>query len=401
MRSILRVALTVLLALVFLAASAVTQESPAKKKTDGAQPDAKTPPAERTKARAEFDGVYATWKELLSNLAELQVKYQSASEQDKPAIEKEYERAAARGTELAERLKAATAAAFEADPADREVSQLLMAMTIGALHEDNFTEAERLAKIGLAHQPNNVQLIMIAVNAAMAQHKFEEVVALVEKAPAGKQLPRRPRMLAAAAPEYVDFWRREQEIRAAEAKADDLPRVKLQTTKGDIVVELFENEAPNTVANFISLVEKKFYDGVLFHRVIGVTRDDDGGIAPSFMAQSGDPTGTGKGGPRYRFADELDPKTARMHFRGSLSMANSGPNTNGSQFFLTFGPTPHLNGKHTVFGRVLEGLDVLAKINRVEPDAKTGEPPAGADKIVKATVLRKRDHEYKPETLKE
>jgi peptidylprolyl isomerase/peptidyl-prolyl cis-trans isomerase B (cyclophilin B) len=154
-------------------------------------------------------------------------------------------------------------------------------------------------------------------------------------------------------------------------------------------VELFEDQAPNTVASFISLVEKGFYDGILFHRVIA-----------GFMAQGGDPTGTGGGGPGYRFKDELNTPEARMHFRGSLSMANSGPDTNGSQFFLTFRPTPHLNGRHTVFGRVIEGMDVLANLNRVQPP-KTGGPPENADKIVKATVVRKRDHEYKPETLPE
>ena len=138
----------------------------------------------------------------------------------------------------------------------------------------------------------------------------------------------------------------------------------------------------------MALVEKGFYDGVVFHRVL-----------PAFMAQGGDPTGSGKGGPGYTIKDEFDNPAARAHFRGTLSMANTGqPNTNGSQFFLTFRPTPHLNGRHTVFGRVIEGFDVLPKIQRIDPEKPTGAEP---DKIVKATVIRKRDHEYKPETIKE
>ena len=136
------------------------------------------------------------------------------------------------------------------------------------------------------------------------------------------------------------------------------------------MIELFENEEPNTVANFIELVHLKFYDGIKFHRVI-----------PGFMAQGGDPTGSGAGGPGYRFKDEIKPGS-RVHFRGTLSMANAGPDTNGSQFFLTHLPTEWLNGKHTVFGRVVSGQDVVDSL-------------LAGDVITKAEVVRKRDHEYK------
>ena len=155
-----------------------------------------------------------------------------------------------------------------------------------------------------------------------------------------------------------------------------------------MTVELFENEAPNTVANFISLVEKGFYNGTPFHRVIG-----------GFMAQGGDPTGTGTSGPGYAIACEVEKPGARKHFLGTLSMAHAGPNTGGSQFFLTFRPTEHLDGKHTVFGRVIDGFDVLPKLMRTQDDQ--GLPVAGVvpDKILKAVVVRKRNHPYDPETL--
>ncbi|NQW48882.1 MAG: peptidylprolyl isomerase [Planctomycetes bacterium] len=172
--------------------------------------------------------------------------------------------------------------------------------------------------------------------------------------------------------------------RKADATADDRPRVKITTSQGDLVVELFEEEAPNTVANFISLVEKGFYDGTPFHRVIG-----------GFMAQGGDPTGTGTGGPGYAIECECDLPNARKHFLGTLSMAHAGPNTGGSQFFLTFRPTEHLDEKHTVFGRVIEGFEVLPKITRTEGEMAGPD----RDKIAKATVLRKRDHVYEPKTL--
>ena len=123
-----------------------------------------------------------------------------------------------------------------------------------------------------------------------------------------------------------------------------------KTTKGDIHVTLFPAEAPVTVANFVNLAQRGYYDGLKFHRVIA-----------NFMIQGGDPTGTGRGGPGYNFADEFSP-SLRHDSAGTLSMANAGPGTNGSQFFITHGPTPHLDGKHSVFGKVSSGQDVVDAI---------------------------------------
>ena len=114
----------------------------------------------------------------------------------------------------------------------------------------------------------------------------------------------------------------------------------MQTNKGNIELKLFAADAPKTVNNFVFLARDGFYDGVVFHRVIS-----------NFMVQGGDPTGTGSGGPGYRFADEVK-ANPNKHETGSLSMANAGPNTNGSQFFITHAPQPHLDGRHTVFGQV-------------------------------------------------
>ena len=161
--------------------------------------------------------------------------------------------------------------------------------------------------------------------------------------------------------------------REEKTMAEPLPQVTLQTTKGNIVMELAEDDAPNTVANFISLAEKGYYDGIVFHRVI-----------PNFMVQGGDPTGTGTGGPGYLIADEFSPKL--KHARGVISMANAGPNTGGSQFFVTHVATPHLDGKHAIFGKVTSGMEVVDAIQQ-------------GDKMIKVTVDRKRNHPYKPETL--
>ncbi|MGB3544937.1 peptidylprolyl isomerase [Rubrivirga sp.] len=129
-------------------------------------------------------------------------------------------------------------------------------------------------------------------------------------------------------------------------------RATISTNRGDIVIDLSAEHAPKTVNNFVTLAKDGFYDGLTFHRVI-----------PNFMVQGGDPQGTGTGGPGYKFEDETvgNPLT---HETGSLSMANSGPNTNGSQFFITHAPQPHLNGRHTVFGNVVEGQDVVDAIKQ-------------------------------------
>ena len=126
----------------------------------------------------------------------------------------------------------------------------------------------------------------------------------------------------------------------------------IETTKGTIVCDLFAKDAPTTVNNFVFLARDKFYDGTKFHRVIG-----------EFMIQGGDPTGTGRGGPGYKFEDEVK-NNPNKHKVGSLSMANAGPHTNGSQFFITHVVTSHLDGKHTVFGQVKTGQDVVNKIQQ-------------------------------------
>ena len=152
--------------------------------------------------------------------------------------------------------------------------------------------------------------------------------------------------------------------------------MKIETNRGTLVVELFENEAPETVGNFVSLVEKGFYNGLTFHRVL-----------PGFMAQGGDPNGDGNGGPGYKIYCECAKPVHREHFRGTLSMAKQPQkDTGGSQFFITFRPTPQLDGKHTAFGRVVEGLDVLAKIQRRNPESEE-ERKLTPDRIVKAEVV--------------
>ncbi|MCK4725070.1 MAG: peptidylprolyl isomerase [Anaerolineales bacterium] len=148
-----------------------------------------------------------------------------------------------------------------------------------------------------------------------------------------------------------------------------------ETEKGDIVVELFADKAPNTVNNFVFLARQGFYDNTTFHRVIS-----------GFMAQGGDPTGTGGGGPGYTFPDEFHPDL-RHDSAGTLSMANRGAGTNGSQFFITYKPRPDLDGGYTIFGRVISGMDIAESITARDPSTGLDLPPG--DEIMTITIETK------------
>ena len=185
--------------------------------------------------------------------------------------------------------------------------------------------------------------------------------------------------------EIKPLWEAELAVRAKEEAADNLPRVRIETQKGSILIELFEDDAPNTVANFISLVQSDYYDGIAFHR-----------FEPNFMIQGGCPNtksgeGTyGTGGPGYTIADECKGDNARLHFADSVAMAKtSAPDTGGSQFYLNHRPTTWLNNRHTVFGRVLEGRDIACKLRK-------------DDLIEDIAIVRLRDDStYVPVTIAE
>ena len=175
-------------------------------------------------------------------------------------------------------------------------------------------------------------------------------------------------------------WKNVLEEKARPAPVETVPtkaseglvKIKIETTMGDIKADLYSGEVPRTVENFVKLAKQGFYDGIIFHRVIA-----------DFMIQTGDPEGNGTGGPGYTFADEFSPKL-RHDKPGVLSMANSGPNTNGSQFFITEVPTPWLDGKHSVFGQVTEGMEVVKQIASAPKDGR--DRPLKEIKMVKVTV---------------
>ena len=349
-------------------------------------------PASRGAKADEFYRIQGEMNELIAKFAGLQMKYRTASEEQRDQILLQWKEYIAQGEKLEPKMiEAAKDAFIESPQGDKELPLLLYSLLIHYIQRDQYELAYEIGQMLMENGCIEKHTANLAGIAAFATNHYEDAekyfLAAAESGYFNE--PAEENSFASAGLLFVQHfehnkqaWAREEVLRDREQKADNLPRVLMKTSKGDITLELFENEAPNTVANFISLAEKGFYDGLTFHRVMA-----------GFMAQGGDPAGNGTGGPGYSIACECYKPNHRCHFRGSLSMAHAGRDTGGSQFFLTFAPRPNLNGLHTVFGRVIDGMDVLAEIQRRNPDDKEAAAP---DRIVKVEVIRKRPHEYAP-----
>jgi cyclophilin family peptidyl-prolyl cis-trans isomerase len=360
-------------------ASARGAEAPAAEaKPAPAASAAEAPPAEAFATKLE------AWKSVLKELRSLRAAYEEATDAEIPSIRTQFDEALARGEQLIPELRATGKAAYVAAPQqDRELERFLVEMLKDDLARDNYEAAADVANAMVDSGCDLKEVKAAAGVAAFVTNDYERAETYLPQADELDALDEKGQQYLAELDQYKEFWEAERAIREKEAQDDNLPRIRITTNKGEMLVELFENEAPETVANFISLVEKGFYNDLTFHRVL-----------PQFMAQGGCPLGDGTGGPGYQIFCECTKDDYRKHFRGTLSMAHSGPNTGGSQFFLTFVPTSHLNGRHTAFGRVIEGLDVLSKLQRIDPD-DTGTKP-DPDKMLKVEVVRKREHDYQP-----
>lgn len=347
---------------------------------DGRQPDSPV---------ADFETLFRDWTELDRQLDAATEEYRTAPRDKRQAAREKYVALVSEADKLLPQLRAAGAKQFESAPnQDRRVTQALLGIVANDLNRDDFDAVASVSDLLLRLGKNNPEnLSLMAGVAAYCRDDFETAERQLKAADENGSIDETASLYLQDVAQAKSLWAEELKIRQAEAQADDLPRVKLETNRGTLILELYENEAPETVGNFISLVEKKFYDGLTFHRVL-----------PGFMAQGGCPDGTGAGDPGYKIYCECLKPEHRNHFRGTLSMAKGRPpHTGGSQFFITFRRTDHLDGEHTAFGRVIEGLELLPSIQRRDPNAPN--PPA-PDMIVRATVIRKRNHAYVPHKVK-
>ncbi len=302
------------------------------------------------------------WAEMEIKFAEKQTAIE-LSQGDNSALSGEYRNLVDQANALVEQIKTKSLNVLQENPTDAEALRAIMGVLLNAAQNGRDKEVLSIGDVLIA-KSIDPRYFEIAANADRlsieAREIFEELL-----------------------------------IRQRETTANDLPQVKLKTSKGDITLELFENQAPNTVKNFISLVEAGHYSDLLFHRVV-----------EGFMAQAGEKKSDGQEAPNlnYTIACECYSPETRPHFSDCISMAHSGKDTGAGQFFLTFTRTSMLDGRHTCFGRIIAGNEVLDKIERTHMQINNDEQPipnAEKDKIISAEIIRKRDHEYRPTKLGE
>lgn len=353
--------------------------------------------AKTSDARATYDAMLSEWKGRIKKLRDLRIEFSTTTDKAKVAeIEATFKKQVAEiELMIPELIHSAEVAYNEAPNADPQLASFLGKYVEDAFKRDEMENIFRVGDLLISNEADQKNLYDMTGYAALSLNEFDKAKSYLEKAASlGKISPAGQEALATLETVRKN-WEEEAPLRAKQAddmvtKEKQLPLVQLQTSKGEIVLELFEEEAPETVGNFISLVESGFYKDQKFHRVL-----------PHFMVQGGCPKGDGSGGPGYNIYCEVDRDKPgyRKHFRGTLAMAKQQPrDTGGSQFYMCLRPTPHLDGIHTVFGRVVKGLDVLSAIERTsseDPEDKDYKP-GELTTLVDAKVIRKRDHEYKP-----
>ena len=364
-----------------------------------ATPTAQTPAATNAQESAEAAAFNELRKTIKSNQDRIDYLFRTLPI-GFPEKRKQYKLEIDRLTAANETLKAEVfdkaKAAFRTTPipslfTTRIIRDRLVSLVFPRSINDTFDPESALELIGLLREkdPENPQLLEYEFLANYAIERFEQAEEALTKleAAVGQDMSAPKQQLAST----MEKYQQEIMIRRQEASNDDLPRVRLETTEGNIILELYENHAPNTVANFIHLIrDQKFYDGKLFHLV-----------EPGQYCQSGSPNGDGIGGAGYYIPCECYGENIRSHFRGTISMLAGEKDKGSSQFLITQQPNPHtFDGKYTAFGRVIDGMDVVMKLKNVDLSGRLSST-ANVSKIIRAEVLRSRSHAYVPEKIQQ
>ncbi len=376
-----------------------SEELPAEPSAEEAAENAEQPPRPLSEVEQElvdrFDAQRAKWVDTLTQMKAVQIRYSNGVDRTEESLQLYGElRDRSRG-ELKELFDQAEVV-FEARNDYFDAASLLATVLDYRLANSVYEDCYQASKQLLEAEITMPFLYIVAARAAFLEGHFDEVIPYYQTFVGEHgvdKLEKVDHLLANIIEVYRPWWEEELQRRAADAQADDLPRVLLETTRGPVLIELFEDAAPNTVANFIQLVESGFYDGLDFYQVVD-----------NLLAMNGDPNGDGSGTSGRYIPDEHDRPQRRRIFRGSLFMAKVPvapdssdfvPDTASSQFVIALMPIIPKELTQTVFGRVIEGMDVIGSFQRVDPQEKKEDqiqlPP---DRIVSARVVRKRDHAY-------
>ena len=371
----------------FVLAQAVEKKAaPAPKAAEGADAGLKPAMAKYRQAQADL-------KSALREAAELQRKYLGikTTDEEKEEIGEKLEKISKVVSKIHPKLFDLAEKAWLEEPSREDgeflnfiIQVLETRMTVGEYERAN---AIMQGLISLKIPEILPDLYDAAGEIAFMLNDFEQAARFFELAEQNKVLSERCAGFKKDLSYYRSSWAKESVFRQQDSEKKDLPRVTLDTTKGKIVLELYEDQTPNTVANFVYLVEKGFYDGKFFEQVI-----------PGEGAVAGRSLENPDGGPGWTIRDEFDATNSRNHYRGTISMMRGEPNSAGSMFFISFSPIKDLDGKYVVFGRVIEGMDVLTKLQIMDPT--NPDPMAEPDQIEKASAMTKRDHKYRPKVIK-
>jgi len=373
-------------------------EAPAEESPLGETSATPEPPLEEKKPAVPANSPQELMDEYAKVTSEFQAHRQkmnvlSAARPDDPEEQKlwqdQIDDMARQSNAIMARVLDAATAAFAANDTDQDLAKFLAVLAMKASASDLVEDSARVASLLAEHDIYEKQLLDTAYSSLLELGDFdgaEKYLRLAEEkgllTDAGKAIL--PKVSQMRAPVQLELERR-----AREAEADDLPRVLLRTNRGDIVIELFENDCPNAVASVISLVESGYYNGKTFFRV-----------TPGFGALTGCEKGDGTGNPGYWLAPELTKESFRPHMRGAVSMIRTPSGVNAGQLFFTYRmlTTSKLNGVNEIIGRVVEGMDIVSRLRRADPMQSAN---LQLDRILDAQVLRKRNHKYVAQSTKD
>lgn len=353
----------------------------------------------------QYNQLQAELRKIAIATQQLGFKYMDAANSDIAyGLADEYEELLAKGNAVVEEWMPVGEQLFNLKlkqnlPISDELTIFMTKLMMRSYDEGQYLKVHSLCKELYRENPENIFAEVYSARAGMLTNRFDsEVVEVIQKNAEffqdEEKITQTEQLIIKTMYYLESIFEEESKLRKKDAEKDNLPRVEFKTNKGSFVIELFEDEAPETVGNFISLVESKHFDDLIFHTVLAQTAAETGLYDEKFAARN----------VGYKIYDENKKPNSRKVFAGSVAMYRDKPNSASSRFFVALAPLPNLNDQHTVFGRVISGMDSIYSLNKTykfQEEQQIKIEDVVPDKVLSASILRKRDHEYAPRKVKE